>query len=65
MASGEKLPPFHADPDLIGHTEGNKYWLEQFRLAAINANRAAEGLPPLPRKRLIDRLLRRKTAYGG
>jgi len=30
---------------------------EKHRLAVINANRAAEGLPPLPPKRFLDRIL--------
>jgi len=45
------------DPDLVGHQEGNKYYLEKFRLAVINGNRAEMGLPPLPPRRFLDRVL--------
>lgn len=70
MASGNPVPPFHGDPELVDHPEGNKYYLEKHRLAVINANRAAEGLPPLPPKRFLDRVLpwrraRASSASGG
>lgn len=46
-------------PELVDHLEGNKRWLNRYRRAIVNDNRAQLGLEPLPQPTLMDRILGR------